>query len=99
MRKKQKQYSQILTSHQLELGQIYLGSFIGTEQGKEEFIDRKVEEWCADLFQLACGTSIKRTSNCNLHIQRLSMAYPNDGTTQNYSWNRSEVTSTSRQNL
>ena len=35
------------------VGQRYLGSFIGTEQGKEEFIDRKVEEWCKDLHQLA----------------------------------------------
>ena len=35
------------------VGQRYLGSFIGTEQGKEDFIDRKVEEWCKDLHQLA----------------------------------------------
>ena len=34
------------------VGHRYLGSFIGTEQGKDDFIDRKVEEWCKDLQQL-----------------------------------------------
>ena len=33
-------------------GKVYLGSFIGTHQGKQKFIDEKVEEWCKDLRQL-----------------------------------------------
>ena len=35
------------------VGQRYLGSFIGTAEGKEKFVGEKVKEWCADLRQLA----------------------------------------------
>ena len=35
------------------VGQRYLGSFIGTEEGKEQFVKDKVDEWCADLRQLS----------------------------------------------
>ena len=35
------------------MGQRYLGSFIGTREGKEKFMEEKVKEWCADLRQLS----------------------------------------------
>ena len=34
-------------------GQRYLGSFIGTEDGKREFMKKKVLEWCKDLRHLS----------------------------------------------
>ena len=35
------------------IGRRYLGSFIGSDQGKEAFIEDKVQEWCRDLKQLS----------------------------------------------
>ena len=35
------------------LGKRYLGSFIGTSEGKSKFMDEKVDEWRADLRQLS----------------------------------------------
>ena len=35
------------------VGHKYLGSYIGTNVGKEEFISDKVTEWCKDLKQLS----------------------------------------------
>ena len=35
------------------IGRRYLGSFIGTDQGKEAFIEEKVQEWRRDLKQLS----------------------------------------------
>jgi len=35
------------------IGRRYLGSFIGSDQGKEAFIEDKVQVWCRDLKQLS----------------------------------------------
>ena len=35
------------------IGQRYLGNFIGNEKGMQDFVDRKVNEWCKDLKQLS----------------------------------------------
>ena len=35
------------------VGKRYLGSFIGTPDGQDKFMEDKVEEWCEDLKQLS----------------------------------------------
>jgi hypothetical protein len=31
-----------------DIGHKYLGSFIGTEEGKEKYVEDKIEEWTTD---------------------------------------------------
>ena len=34
-------------------GRKYLGSFIGTEEGKEKYVEEKIEEWATDIEELS----------------------------------------------
>ena len=36
-----------------EVGQIFVGSFIGTEEGTKSFLDSKVDEWFNDIEDLS----------------------------------------------
>ena len=60
-------------------GHKYLGSFIGSDEGKQTFVENEVNEWISDIYTLYKLLLKLESQNLNWHTQHMCMDCQRNG--------------------